>query len=116
MQTKPLRHERKTAAIMKELAGPASVATLRHMDRRHGSAPGEIESGIPTDGAKYYFHVGNGRQYLDETGQMFPSQREAVAHGAVLAAELAQDGDWDSFAISVADANGRVIAWIPVRK
>jgi hypothetical protein len=101
---------------MKELAGPLSVATLRHMDRRHGSAPGEIESGIPTDGATYYFHVGNGRQYPDETGQMFPSQREAVAHGAVLAAELAQDGDWDSFAISVADANGRVIARIPVRK
>ena len=106
----------KTAAIMKSVAGPLGSATLRHMARLFSPKRGETESDVIADGATYYFHVRNGKQYLDETGKVFPSQPEAVAHAAVIAAELAQDGDWDGFVISVTDAEERVIAQVPVAK
>jgi hypothetical protein len=64
---------------------------------------------------RYYFHVGNGKQYMDETGSVFSAPEGAIAHARVLAAELAQDGDWGGFVISVTDAGGRVLAQIPVR-
>jgi hypothetical protein len=43
-------------------------------------------------------------------------REDATAHVALLAGELAQDGDWDGYMISVADAYGRIVAEIPVRK
>jgi hypothetical protein len=89
---------------------------VRHIGRLFGSQPGETESDMISDGATYYFHVRNGKQYPDEAGRILPSRQEAVAHAAVLAAELAQDGDWDGFMIAVTDADGRIIAKIPVRK
>ena len=70
---------------------------------------------LPT-AATYYFHVRNGKDYPDETGKVFQSQQEAVAHAAILAAELAQDGDWDGFVVSVTDADGSFIAQVPVAK
>jgi hypothetical protein len=106
----------KTAAVVKNVAGPLRSATLRHMAHLFNPKRGETESDVIADGAIYYFHVRNGKQYLDETGKVFPSQQGAVAHAAVIAAELAQDGDWDGFVISVADAEGRVIAQVPVTK
>jgi hypothetical protein len=63
---------------------------------------------------RYYFHVRNGKDYPDETGKVFQSQQEALAHAAILAAELAQDGNWDGFVVSVTDADGSVIAQVPV--
>jgi len=72
---------------------------------------------LPIAGAaRYYFNVRNGKQYPDETGQAFQSHQEAAAHGAMLAAELAQDGEWDGYMICVTDANGRIIIQIPVGK
>lgn len=105
----------KTAAIMEVVAGPLRWATLRHIDRLLGSWPGASESNEISDAGTYYFHVRNGKQYPDEVGGVFPSHQEAVARAAVLAAELAQDGDWDGFIIAVTDAGGRTVAQIPVR-
>ena len=106
----------KTTAIVDELAGPLGFAALRHIRELFGPKAGETEADIDGDGLLYYFHVQNGKQYPDEIGGAFPSRQAAVAHGAVLAAELAQDGDWEGFMISVTDVNGRVIVQIPVRR
>jgi len=105
-----------TAAILKDVAGPLGWATMRHIDRLFGPTPGETESNIIANGEAYYFHVRNGKDYPDETGKVFQSQQEALAHAAILAAELAQDGDWDGFVVSVTDADGSVIAQVPVAK
>jgi hypothetical protein len=67
-------------------------------------------------GTTYYFHVTNGRKYLDEIGKVFPSHQEAMAYATVVAGELAQDGDWDGFVVSVTDENGGIIARVPVGK
>jgi hypothetical protein len=103
----------KTAAILKNVAEPLGSATMRHIDRLFGPTP---ESNIIATGGTYYFHVRNGKDYPDETGKVFRSQQEALAHAAILAAELAQDGDWDGFVVSVTDADGSVIAQVPVAK
>jgi hypothetical protein len=100
----------KTAAILKNVAEPLGSATMRHIDRLFGLTPDETESNI----MRYYFHVRNGKDYPDETGKVFQSQQEALAHAAIFAAELAQDGDWDGFVVSVTDADGSVIAQVPV--
>jgi hypothetical protein len=68
------------------------------------------------EGTRYYFDVQNGRQYPDEMGRTFASAEDATAHAALLTGELAQDGDWDGYVISVADAYGWIVAEIPVRK
>jgi len=104
----------KTAAILKNMAEPLGSATMRHIDRLFGLMPDETESSIIANGGRYYFHVRNGKDYPDETGKVFQSQQEALAHAAILATELAQDGDWDGFVVSVTDADGSVIAQVPV--
>jgi hypothetical protein len=102
------------AETMEMIAGPLSSATLRHIRRLF--SPKHQTSKTDPGGATYYFHVTSGKQYPDEIGRTFPSDHDAVAHASVLAAELAQDEDWDSFVISVTDANGRVIAHVPVAR
>ena len=104
----------KTAAILEVVAGPLGSATIRHIDRLFGLTPAETESDMIADGGRYYFHVRNGKDYPDEDREnSFSPSQEAVAHAAVFAAELAQDGDWDGFMISVTDADGRIIARDP---
>jgi hypothetical protein len=76
----------------------------------------ETESLFVNREARYFFHVRNGSTYQDETGSVFRSEREAVAHAVVLASELAQDEDWDDFKIVVTVGDGRVVAQIPTRK
>lgn len=72
-------------------------------------------SKISAERTRYYFNVRNGRQYPHEMGRTFASAEDATAHTAQLA-KLAQDGDWDGYMISVANAYGRIVAEIPVRK
>jgi hypothetical protein len=36
------------------------------------------------------------------------------AHAAIVAAEIAQDRDWDGYLIVVAEAGGRIVAEVPV--
>jgi hypothetical protein len=105
-----------TAAIMQVVSRPLSLATLRHVESISNSPHGEQNSKILTEGTRYYFNVRNGRQYPDEMGRTFASAVDAMAHAALVASELAQDGDWDGYVISVADADGRIVAEIPVRK
>ncbi|HEY1979582.1 MAG TPA: hypothetical protein VGH13_05815 [Xanthobacteraceae bacterium] len=49
-------------------------------------------------------------------GEPFALAEDTTAHAAPLASKLAQDGDWDSYMISIADGYGRIVAEIPVRK
>jgi len=72
--------------------------------------------GMVADGSRLYFHICNGRRYPDDTGSAFASAQEAIAHGSVLAAELAQDDSWEGFSISVMDEQGREIARVAVRR
>ena len=104
----------KTTSILDDVTAPLGSATLRHVERLFGPTRDDTEREIVAEGVKYYFHVSNGRQYSDETGKLFPTDREAVAHASVLAAELRQDRDWDGFVISVTDKDGKAIAEIPV--
>jgi len=73
-------------------------------------------AGMVTGGSRFYFHVCNGRRYPDDTGSAFASAQEAIAHGSVLAAELAQDDSWEGFSISVMDEQGREIGRVAVRR
>ena len=105
-----------TAAIMGIVAAPLSLAMAQHIRRLFRSTVQDAEAGIISNGTRYYFHVTNGRQYRDEIGKVFPSHQEAVAYPAVVAGELARDGDWNGFVVSVTDADGAVIARVPVEK
>ena len=105
----------RTGSIMDDVAGPLVSATLRHIENFFGPAPDDTGAENVAEGTRYYFHVSNGKQYLDETGSVFSALKDAIAHARVLAAELALDGDWDGFVISVTNADGRVAAQIPVR-
>ena len=62
----------------------------------------------------YYFHIRNGSQYPDETGSVFATPGEAIAHAAVLVGELAQEGDWGGFSIHVVNEHGKEIARAPI--
>jgi hypothetical protein len=88
----------------------------QHIHRLFRSTVQDAEADIISSGTTYYFHVTNGRQYRDEIGKVFPSHQEAVAHAAVVARELACDGDWNGFVVSVTDADGAVIARVPAEK
>jgi hypothetical protein len=90
-------------------------AALRQVENLFGPALGGAGTQIVVDGARYYFHVSNGKTYTDETGSVFSTPEDALAHARVLAAELGQDRDWDSFVVSVTDADGKGVAQIPVR-
>jgi hypothetical protein len=64
---------------------------------------------------RYFFHAaGKGPSYQDEDGEEFDSNEAAMAHAAVIARELAQDGSLDDFAIVVTDENGVEIGRYPV--
>jgi hypothetical protein len=82
-----------TGAIMGMVAGPLSSAMARHIRRLFRATVQDTDANISFKGMTYYFHVTNGREYRDESGEAFPSHQEAVAHAAVVAAELARDCD-----------------------
>jgi hypothetical protein len=106
-----LRNE--TASMMEQLALPLRSAMRRHVDRLFSSSRQASEQ--PTAGAaRYYFHVHGVGQYQDESGQLFYTPEEAIAHASVLAAELSQAGDWEGYRILVAHNDGSPIARIPV--
>jgi hypothetical protein len=58
----------------------------------------------------YYFHIRNSDQYPDETGSVFSTPGEAIAHAALLVGELVEEGDWDGFSVHV----GKEIARQPI--
>jgi hypothetical protein len=101
--------------ILKEAERSLVSATLRHVENLFGPASDGAGAQIVVEGARYSFHVSNRKTYTDETGSLFSTLEGAAAHARVLAAELRQDRDWDSFVVSVTDADGRGLAQIPVR-
>lgn len=107
------RFAAKPAAITESLARPLRTATRGQIGRLFAPKPLAPDSD-PVGGVRYYFHVRNGKQYPDQTGKVFPSVHDAVVHAAIVAAEIAQDRDWDGYRVAVAEAGGRVVAEVPV--
>jgi hypothetical protein len=67
---------------------------------------------------RYLFHVmSDGYFYRDEVGRHFDHLDDAKAHAAVIARELAMDGDaYHGFAVCVIDDRGTEVARVPVDK
>jgi hypothetical protein len=65
---------------------------------------------------RYFFHVLDGRGTLkDEAGTVLSSPEVARLRAAVIAAELAQDGDhYHGFVVCAIDERGNEIARVPV--
>ena len=100
--------------VMKELTSPLRSAMLRQMERLFGSTQSKPNPKVSARRIRYYFHVSNGGQFLDETGEELSSREEAIARASVLAAELTKEGDWSGYAITVTDENGAMVARLPV--
>ena len=99
---------------MRELTSPLRSAMLRQMERLFGSTQSKPSPKVSACRIRYYFHLGNGGQFLDETGEEFSTRKEAIARASVLAAELAKEGDWSGYTITVADEDGATVARLPV--
>jgi hypothetical protein len=107
-----------TASILSVLSDPLKRAALCHAQQLASAKAGTLKNpriGRRAVGAIYHFHLRNGCQYPDKTGSIFPTPGEAIAHAAVLAAELRQDEGWDRFAIHVANEHGEEVALVPIR-
>ena len=100
--------------VMKELTSPLRSAMLRQMERLFGSTQSKPNPKVSARRIRYYFHVSDGGQFLDETGEEFSSREEAIARASVLAAELTKEGYWSGYAITVTDENGAMVARLPV--
>ena len=59
---------------------------------------------------RYFFHVGNGRTYRDESGAEFATPEDAIAYASIIAEELRRDREWQGFAVIVTDAAGNLVA------
>lgn len=99
---------------LEELGTFFKSAVLRQVERTFGATDGSPDTKEFSGGTRYYFHVRNGAQYLDDTREPFVTREEAVARASVLAAELAKEGDWSGCAIAVTDEAGTEIACVPV--
>ena len=95
------------------LAGvPLKHAAWRHIERLSSSRSGifdESQTEVLAERNRFYFHVDNGSRYPDETGLIFSSPDDAMAHAFVIARELAQDSGWHGFSILVTDDRGQEI-------
>ncbi len=65
-------------------------------------------------GSRLYFHIVNGTRYPDETGSVFSTIGDAVAHAFVLAQELAQDESWQGYSILVTNDRGQEITRVEI--
>jgi hypothetical protein len=109
-----------TVSILSDLSEPLRRAASCHMERLSPSTGRALE-GVRAErrrivGATYYFHFRNGSEYRDETGSVFATRGDAIAHAAVLAGELVQEENWNGFSIHVANEQGEEIAQVPVRE
>jgi hypothetical protein len=99
---------------MRELTSPLRSAMLRQMERLFGSIQSQPNPKAIARRTRYYFHVSNGGQFLDETGEEFSTREEAIARALGLAAELAKEGDWSGYTITVTDEDGGTVARLAV--
>ena len=69
---------------------------------------------------RYFFHVSNthetftGVEGKDPVGQAFSRPKDAKAHAARIAREIAQDDGWDGYAVVVVDERGNEFARVPI--
>jgi len=64
--------------------------------------------------ARYFFHVSNGDTFKDEVGNQFPDLKGAMANAQVIAKVLAEDDDWEGYAVVVIDEHGTEIGRVLV--
>ena len=69
---------------------------------------------VSAEGNRFYFHIGNGSLYPNETKSVFSTTDEAAAHAFVVAQELAQDGSWNGSSILVMDDRGQEIVRVQI--
>jgi hypothetical protein len=101
-------------SILNHLTKPLTLAALWHVRRLYGLEREGTDASAPDSGTRYYFHLSNGRQYRDNTGTVFTTREEAVAHASLIASELAGDEDWNDFVITGTDENGLPVLRIPI--
>jgi hypothetical protein len=61
---------------MKELTSPLRSAMLRQMERLFGPTQSKPNPKVSARRIRYFFHVSNGGQFLDETGEESPRARK----------------------------------------
>jgi hypothetical protein len=69
---------------------------------------------LSADSSRFYFHIGNGTWYADETGSVHSTPDQAAAHAFMIARELAQDDSWHGSSVLVTDARGHQIARVRI--
>ena len=98
------------------VAVPLKHAAQRHIERYslriHVFDKPRTE--VFAEGSRFYFHIVNGSRYPDETGSVFSTSDDAVAHALVLAQELAQDESWDGCSILVTNDRGQEITRVRI--
>ena len=100
---------------LSQLTGSLGALANSHVERLFGVEREEHGALISPEGSRYYFHLGKGRVYRDDTGEVFPTREGALAYATRMASELAEDATWKNFLITVTDEKARKIARIPVR-
>jgi hypothetical protein len=107
----------KVDSVVNLVAVPLTQAARRHAERFALPKPGisgEHRTEILAEGSRFYFHIGNGTRYPDETGSIFSTPEDAAAHASVLARELAEDGSWHGYAILVTNDRGQEIGRVRI--
>jgi hypothetical protein len=95
-------------SVLSLVTDPLGRAACCHTRGLSTPAAGALDRRMKnlTEGRRFYFHIRNGCRYPDETGLVFPSSDEAIAHASVVAAELAQDEGWDGFQLPLRTSMG----------
>jgi hypothetical protein len=98
------------------VAIPLKQATQRHIERFSSRTHAFDKSGteVLAAGSRFYFHIVNGSRYPDETGSVFSTSDDAVAHAFVLAQELAQDDSWHGSSILVTNDRRQEITRVEI--
>jgi len=99
---------------LKQVTPSVRSAASQHLRHLFGASEASVDPVEAPPGERFYFHVSNGRQYRDGSGQFFSGRDLAIAHAWVIAAELGHDKVWNGFKISVTDEAGLLIAELPV--
>jgi hypothetical protein len=96
------------------LTGPLISATRSRVEALSLPAAEQPDTKPASVGRRYFFHVCNGDNYVDTSGQLFASPQEAVTRATLLAAELSQDEGWKRFDVCVTDETGCIIDRRPI--
>jgi hypothetical protein len=99
-----------STSILEYLTAPLRLAAARHIERLHGGVHDHPTAEITVQRARYFFHVGNGTRYSDESGKEFATREDAIAYVSLLVEDLRRDKGWDGVEISVTDEAGAFIA------